>query len=66
MKHLSRDEMKKVVGGNPPVQDCYARCADGPLESTHTSIGTFPVASCENVFCFGGPLVSCSCSLYPA
>jgi hypothetical protein len=66
MKKLSRDEMKNVMGGNAPVWGCYARCADGPLESPHTSIGTFPVASCVDVSCFGGPLVSCSCSLYPA
>jgi natural product precursor len=36
MKHLSKDEMKKVIGGNnpPPEGSCTATCPGGSLSCT--------------------------------
>ncbi|MEP7237505.1 MAG: hypothetical protein ABI685_06565 [Ferruginibacter sp.] len=65
MKHLSRDEMKKVMGGNAPQTGCYLHCCflqEDPCQWGHLAI--FPIDSCEgagNSTCMGGFFVKCNC-----
>ncbi len=61
MKHLSRNEMKKVMGGYPPNWGtCTAKCGNGAIINA---------CSCEAASSFcgfgGGGLESCSCQGNP-
>lgn len=73
MKKLSRNEMKNVMGGRPPVETgCYARCCnnyDCEEPGNHyflVYVGNEcpPVSGNPNTACMGGTLLSCSCTSY--
>ena len=67
MKKLSRDEMKKVMGGFAPPEGCVAVCCSGGGGGCEGGYGqaTFYAANCEDASAFcsnsGGSVVSCVC-----
>ncbi len=63
MKHLSRNEMKKVMGGNP--SGCVVICYNEPLHQTYP-ISICDCASAQATCSWGGwTVLSCSCSGRP-
>ena len=72
MKHLSRDEMKKVMGGDVPQTGCTLKCCFTPLVGGLCHVGhvaQFNVESCEgagNASCAGGFYMACWCFGGPA
>ena len=50
MKNLSRDEMKKVLGGYVAPDQCVSNCTFG------SGCGAYGAGSCDKVTCIAGPV----------
>ena len=65
MKELSKNQMKKIVGGlfSPPNSICSVKCGDGTIGSHDCGIGVGCSANPDEnaVYCFDSPKQYCPC-----